>query len=62
MRQYHCHQLMDETRIRLKSGSIQIDYRCLNCGQHERDIRSSRGHLLRWINFSVKRRFEVPST
>jgi hypothetical protein len=56
MRQFHCDQPMEETRIPLKSGRFQIDYLCLNCGQAEREIRSSGGVLWQWINLSVKRR------
>lgn len=56
MRQFHCDQVMTQSRIPLKSGRVQIDYRCTFCGQHERDIRTSAGQLVRWINFTVKKR------
>lgn len=51
--------MMDETRIPLKSGRVQIDYRCANCGQQEREIRTTSGQLVRWINVTVKRRHEA---
>jgi hypothetical protein len=47
---------MQQGRIALKSGRIQIDYRCSCCGQAEREIRSSKGILWRWINLTVKKR------
>lgn len=56
MRQYHCDQLMEQVRIPLNSGRIQIDVKCLACGQHEREIRGSNGTLWRWINLTVKNR------
>jgi hypothetical protein len=62
MRQFHCDQIMTEVRTPLKSGRIQIEVRCTNCGQHEREIRGSKGTLWRWINLTVKKRLDETSS
>jgi hypothetical protein len=56
MRQFHCDRPMEQVRIELAKGGHQTDYRCTYCGQQEREIHNSLGHLVRWINLTVKRR------
>lgn len=49
----HCHSAMVEERIALMSGNLQVNCRCLVCGQKERSVYSKTGALLSWRNISV---------
>lgn len=56
MNVYHCEQLMKTQRIPLISGSVQWDHLCIACGHREREIHSSTGKTLRWMNLTLRKR------
>ena len=56
MHVYHCEQLMRTDRIPLISGSVQYDHLCTACGHQEREIHSSTGKTVRWMNMDLRKK------
>lgn len=52
----HCGQLMDCTLTDLKHGGKRYDLVCAWCGHHEREVYTSTGKSVAWINVSLQER------
>lgn len=52
----HCGQVMACTLTELKHGGKRYDLVCSYCGHHEREVYTSTGKSVAWINVSLQER------
>lgn len=56
LRVSHCGQVMDCQLTELKHGGKRYDLICGWCGQHEREVFTSTGKSVAWINVTLQER------
>lgn len=51
---FHCESRMTVKTTELRSGGMRYDLQCVCCGHREREVYTSTGKAVAWVNVSLQ--------